>query len=353
MSHVPSGFRLVPLGLALLGAAAASASALHEQSASGPPASYFDNSGREDVLSGGVRRISITTPKGTFSVWTRRTGNNPKLKVLLLHGGPGTTHEIFEGFDTWFPAAGIEYYNYDQLGSFYSDQPDEPDLWEVPRFVDEVEQVRKALGLDRSNFVLYGQSWGGMLAMEYALAHPEALKGLVISNMMSSIPAYNEYAKKVLMPAMDPKVLAEIQAIEARKGYDEPRYEELLLPNFYVQHFLRLPPERWPDGVVRALTHLNKKIYIPMQGPSEMGASGKFEKWDRSGDLKRITAPTLVIGAKYDTMDPKHMAWMATEIPRARYLECPNGSHLAQYDDQKVYMEGLLDFLRDLQAGNP
>ena len=152
--------------------------------------------------------------------------------MLLLHGGPAATHEYMEGFDSWLPGAGIEYYYYDQLGSAYSDQPDEPELWEIPRFVDEVEQVRKALGLDRSNFVLLGQSWGGILAMEYALAHPEALKAVVISNMMSSIPAYNEYAHKVLMPAMDPKALAEILEIEARKGYDEPRYEELLLRYF-------------------------------------------------------------------------------------------------------------------------
>src|SRR6476659_7264570 len=91
-------------------------------------ASYFDNSGRDDVLSGGVKMIPITTPKGTFKVWTKRVGNNPKIKVLLLHGGPGVTHEVYEVFDSHFPGAGIEYYYYDQLGSFFSDQPDEPSL---------------------------------------------------------------------------------------------------------------------------------------------------------------------------------------------------------------------------------
>ena len=115
--------------------------------------------------------------------------------MLLLHGGPGATHEYFEAFDSYLPAAGIEYYYYDQLGSFYSDQPDEPDLWELPRFVDEVEQVRQALGLDRDNFFLLGHSWGGVLAIEYALQYQQHLKGLIISNMMASIPAYNEYAK--------------------------------------------------------------------------------------------------------------------------------------------------------------
>ena len=177
---------------------------------------YLDYTGRSDRLSGGAAMIPITTPKGTFRVWTKRVGNNPSVKVLLLHGGPGATHEGFEAFDSYLPAAGIEYYYYDQLGSAYSDQPDDPDLWELDRFVDEVEQVRVALGLDRSNFFLFGQSWGGILAMEYALHHGDALKGLVISNMMSSCRAYNAYAENVLMPAMDQAALAEIKDFEAR-----------------------------------------------------------------------------------------------------------------------------------------
>lgn len=120
---------------------------------------YLDYTARDDVLSGGVNLISIDTPKGTFRVWTKRIGNNPTTKVLLLHGGPGGTHEYLEAFDSYFPAAGIEYYYYDQLGSFYSDQTDEPDLRDLPRFVEEVEQVRQALGLDAKNFYLYGQSF--------------------------------------------------------------------------------------------------------------------------------------------------------------------------------------------------
>jgi proline iminopeptidase len=312
---------------------------------------YFDSAGRDDVLSGGARRIPITTPLGTFSVWTKRVGNHPSLKVLLLHGGPGATHEYFEAFDSYFPGAGIEYYYYDQLGSAYSDQPDDPDLWEIPRFVDEVEQVRRALGLGRDDLVLLGHSWGGILAIEYALAHQEHLKGLVISNMMSSIPQYNRYAHEVLMPAMDQTALREIRDLEARRAFDDPRYEELLMEHFYVDHVLRQPAPAWPDPVLRSFGKLNKAIYVPMQGPSEMGASGKLENWDRGADLSRISVPTLVIGAGHDTMDPAHMEWMATQIPRSRYLLCPQGSHMAMYDDQEVYFAGLIRFLDDLDAG--
>ena len=312
---------------------------------------YFDNTGRGDVLGGGVRMIPINTPKGEFHVWTKRVGNNPTVKVLLLHGGPGFTHEYLEAFDSYLPGAGVEYYYYDQLGSAYSDQPDEADLWEIPRFVDEVEQVRKALGLDGTNLYLFGHSWGGILAIEYALKYPRNIRGLIISDMMSSIPAYNEYAKKVLMPEMDPKALAEIQALEDAGKTDDPRYMELLMPSHYEKHILRLPADQWPDPVMRALKHLNPMVYVPMQGPSEFRASGKLVRWDRTADLEKITLPTLVIGARYDTMDPQFMEMMSKKLKKGRYLYCANGSHLAMYDDQKTYMDGIIAFLKDVDAG--
>ena len=104
--------------------------------------------------------IPIRTPGGTFRVWTERFGNNPMTKVLLLHGGPGATHEVFESFESYLPQEGIEFIYYDQLGSAFSDQPTDSTLWTLPRFVEEVEQVRVALGLNKDNFYLFGQSWG-------------------------------------------------------------------------------------------------------------------------------------------------------------------------------------------------
>ena len=295
--------------------------------------------------------IPIETAKGSFRVWTKRVGNNPATRLLLLHGGPGATHEYFEACDSYLPEAGIEYYYYDQLGSAYSDQPEDEELWTIPRFVEEVEQVRRALGLDGDNFYLLGHSWGGVLAIEYALLHQDHLKGLVISNMMASIPAYNAYAQTVLMPAMDQTALAEIKRFEADKDYENPRYMELLIEHHYVHHVLRMPVDQWPDPVNRAFNRLNKAIYIPLQGPSELGASGKLEHWDRTADLAKITVPTLTIGAQYDTMDPEHMRWMAGQVQRGRYLACPGGSHMAMYDSQAAYFDGLISFIRDREEG--
>jgi proline iminopeptidase len=314
------------------------------------PSDYFDNKGRDDVLSGGVKMITIDTPAGPFKVWTKRTGNNPAIKVLFVHGGPGGTHEAFEAADSFFPGAGIEYYYYDALGSYYSDQPDDPSLWTVERFVDEIEQVRIALGLDKSNFFLLGQSGGGLFGMEYALKYQKNLKGLIIANMMSSAPVYGAYARDVLMKEIEPEALAEIMALEEAKDYQNPRYEELLLQHHYVNHVLRMPPEEWPDPVLRTFRHLNFDIYLKMQGPSELGISGDLVDWDVSDRIHEITVPTLVTVAKYDTMDPEHMRWMVTEMPNARALDLPEGSHLAIYDDQQRFFDGVIKFLRDVDA---
>jgi proline iminopeptidase len=312
---------------------------------------YLDYRDRDDVLSGGARRIPVATPAGRYRVWVKRTGNNRALRVLLLHGGPGSTHEYLEACDSYLPEAGVEYYYYDQLGSGFSDQPAEPSLWDLDRFVDEVEQVRRELGLDRDSFVLYGHSWGGILAIEYALRYQQHLRGLVISNMVSSVPAYNAYAEQVLMPAMDRAALAEIKALEAAGDTEHPRYMELLYEQHYVQHVLRMPPGEWPDPVQRGFAHINPAIYVPMQGPSELGISpgAKLARWDRTGQLASITVPALVIGARYDTMDPAYMQMMASRLPAGRYLYCPQGSHLAMYDDQRTYFTGLTEFLHDVE----
>ena len=315
---------------------------------------YLNFSNRDDQFTGGIKMIPISTPKGDFKVWTKRVGNNPRIKVLLLHGGPGGTHESFECFDGYLPYEGIEYIYYDQLGSYYSDQPSDTSLWTAERFVEEVEQVRVALNLDKDNFFLLGQSWGGILAMEYALKYQGNIKGLIISNMMSSCPEYNKYAQDVLGPQMDQAVLAEVMELESRNDFGNPRYMELLMSHYYPEHMLRMPVEEWPEQVNRAFKHMNMEVYVYMQGYSEFGITGDatLKYWDRSGDLSKITVPTLVIGGTFDTMDPKHMEWMSGEVGNGRFLFCPKGSHLSQYDDQKTYFEGLLKFIKDVDSGN-
>jgi len=297
----------------------------------------------------GVKLIPIKTSKGTFNVWTKRFGNNPKIKILLLHGGPAMTHEYTECFETFFQREGFEFYEYDQLGSYYSDQPNDTTLWKTERFVEEVEQVRKAIGADQSNFYIIGNSWGGILGMEYALKYQKNMKALLVSNMVASAPEYGKYAQEVLAKQMDPKILAEIRAIESKKDFANPRYMELLIPNFYHEHICRLT--NWPDALNRSFKHANNAIYTQMQGPSEFGISGLLANWDIKNRLKEIAIPTLMIGAKYDTMDPKAMEEQSKMVQHGEYLYCPNGSHLAMWDDQKTYMNGVISFIKKVNQG--
>jgi proline iminopeptidase len=241
---------------------------------------------------------------GKYRVWTKKVGSG-KIKVLTLHGGPGATHEYFECFEDFLPPAGIEFYYYDQLGSAYSDQPDDKSLWTIDRFRGEVEQVRQALGLE--NFYLYGQSWGGMLAIEYALAYQKHLKGLVISSMKA------------------------------------------MFEQVYTRHLCRLDP--WPDPVARTFKHLAAPVYNTMQGPNEFVVTGTFKDWDRWKDLPEIRVPTLLMGARYDEMNPEDIRKMGRLIPRSRVVICENGSHLAMWDDQEAYFRGLIGFLKDVEAG--
>ena len=313
---------------------------------------YFDYSNSDDQVTGGIRMIPVETEKGTFNVYTKRMGNNPKMRILLLHGGPGGTHEEFGNFDGYLPNEEIEYIYYDQLDSYYSDKPNDSTLWTTEHFVEEVEQVRKALNLNKDNFYLLGQSWGGILALEYALKYQDNLKGLIISNMMASAPEYTQYAYEVLGPQMDPEALKEIMELEAHMDFDNPRYSELLMKHYYTEHILRIPLEKWPKSVNLLFEHLNPDIYIFMQGHSEFGMTGNatLKDWDVTDRLKEIKVPTLMLGGTHDTMDPKHMEWMAAEVQLGRSV-ITNGSHLSQFDDPETYFSGLIKFIKDVDAG--
>jgi len=301
------------------------------------------------VQNGNIKWVEIESFGKKFKVWTKRFGNNPKTKILLLNGGPGGTHEYFVCFENFLPKDGVEFIYYDQLGCGYSDNPNDTAYWDLDRFVEEVEQVRKALNLDKNNFYLLGHSWGGILAMQYTLKYQDNMKALIISNMMSSCPDYGKYADEVLAKQFDKPVLDSIRAMEARNDFSNPQYMGLLQPHFYEKHILRMPSANWPDPVVRSFAKMNQSLYVTMQGPSEFGISGRLTNWDVKAQLPKITIPTLVIGAQYDTMDPEHMKWMSTQVKNGIFLLCPNGGHMAMYDDQEIYFNGLLDFVKRVE----
>jgi proline iminopeptidase len=290
-----------------------------------------------DIRTAGIRMLPVVNRK--YKVWTKKIGSGP-IKVLTLHGGPGFSHEYLEALESFLPQAGIEMYYYDQLGCSNSDQPDDPSLWNLPRYVEEVEEVRQGLGLER--FVLYGHSWGGILAIEYALKYQQNLRGLVISNMAAGIEAFLKsisWWKLQLQPA----TRARLQELEAKQDYDSPDYERIMMEEVYPRMICRIKP--WPNSVDRAFRHANEKIYVQMQGKSEFLVTGNLKDWERWDRLHEIKVKTLTIGAQYDEMDPADMKKMAALMPNASYGFCPDGSHLCMWDDQVVYFRHLLGFL--------
>jgi proline iminopeptidase len=277
---------------------------------------------------------------GGHRVWTKKLGN-AAIKVLLLHGGPGADHSYFECFEDFLPQNGIEFYYYDQLDSTNSDKPGDPKLWTIERFRDEVEAVRSGLNLDQ--FYLFGHSWGGMLAIEYALAYQQHLKGLVLSNTTAAVLSPVKHVAE-LRAALPEDARAILDKYEKAGQFDAPEYQKIMMEQVYTRHLCRLKP--WPEPVERALRNINAKLYTYMFGPNEWVVTGTVKDWNRWADLPRIHTRTLLMGAKYDELPGEDMRKMAASMPSARAWISEKGSHFTMWDDQVSYFRELLGFLK-------
>ncbi|WP_343617066.1 proline iminopeptidase-family hydrolase [Novosphingobium sp.] len=286
--------------------------------------------------------VQWVTLSNGHRVWTQKLGKGPK-KVLLLHGGPGFSHDYMDCFSDFLPQAGYEMYFYDQLGCGKSDRPEDTSLWTLPRYLEEVEEVRQALGLDR--FILVGHSWGGILGIEYALKYGAHLEGFVLSSMTASFADFAAYTE-TLKGTLPPAIRDQLATLEKAGKADSDEYGSILQRELYTRYICRLSP--WPSGLQHSFDVANGTIYNQMQGPNEFVITGNLKGWDRWSDLPRITTPTLVMGARYDEMNPKSIEREANLIPHAQLFMSENGSHLAMWDDQKNYFHALLAFLHGL-----
>ncbi|MBL0248714.1 MAG: proline iminopeptidase-family hydrolase [Sphingobacteriales bacterium] len=291
-----------------------------------------------EIKTGGSKMIQVD---GKYNVWTKKVGDG-KIKVLLLHGGPGFTHDYFECFEDFLPKEGIEFYYYDQLGVGNSDIPTDTSLWNIPRYVEEVEQVRKGLGLD--NFYLLGHSWGGMLAMEYLQKYQSHVKAAVLSNMTAGMKSYTSYTEQLKQKLFTQQELKTYDSLDKLKLYDSPQYQDLLMNKLYTQVAYRKPVEEWAEPLMRAFKKANHTIYIHMQGVDEFHVTGNFKDWEMWDRLSNIKVPTLVIGGMKDEMNPDDIKKEGQLILNSRTYLCPNGSHMSMYDDQQNYFKILLHF---------
>ena len=217
-----------------------------------------DSSYAAKVRALGVKMITVD---GKYRVWTQRVGKG-KIKLLLLHGGPANTHEYFENFPEYLAKESVEIYFYDQLGSCHSDQPKDTTIWRIGRFVEKVEQVRRALKL--RHFYLLGHSWGGLLALEYAARYPKHLRGLIVSNMGYSAPIFSKYRFGLYAGIIRQQRYGRPAAPDSLLGDNKmmPLLAKPVQDEFFHQHMLRLPRE--PGPYARNLAHINRQDRAPI-----------------------------------------------------------------------------------------
>jgi proline iminopeptidase len=274
---------------------------------------------------------------GPGRVWYEEAGSGPR-SLLLLHGGPGGSCDYLEAFMD-LAADGYRVVRYDQLGSYLSDKPDDPSLWNPARFAREVEIVRRALDLGRID--LLGQSWGSFLALEYALTFPGALRSLTLYSGAAST-AECVAGMDNLRRQLPAETQATLARYEATKEYEHPDYKAAMAI-LYHMYCCRLDP--WPAWLEASFARVQMPVYGTMWGPNEFTCTGTLIDWDRTGRLGEIRAPTLITCGRHDEVVPGCSETMHRGIPGSELVIFERSSHLAHLEEPAHYFAVLRDFL--------
>lgn len=293
---------------------------------------------------------TIITLDNGYHLWTRTVGHGD-IKLLCLHGGPGGTHEYWENFGDELADLGVQVSMYDQLGSFYSDQPDYSDPQIAAKyltydyFLEEVEEVRQKLGLD--NFYLIGQSWGGLLVQMYAVKYGQHLKGAIISSMVDEIDEYVTNVNQCRLQTLGADKVHYMQKIEQENNLDDPTYQSYvdILNAEYVDR-------KQPEAIRHLVSTMAIDVYNVFQGDNEFVITGKLKDWHFRQHLHEIKVPTLLTFGEHETMPLATAKIMQQEIPHARLETTPNGGHHHMIDNAPVYFAHLKKFIRDVEEGN-
>ena len=259
--------------------------------------------------------------------------------VFCLNGGPGLACDYLREAHSCLADRGYRVVAFDQLGTGASDRPTDPSLWTIGRYVAETEAVRRALGLGRVH--LLGHSWGGWLGIDYALAHPEALKTVILADTNADMPHLISELER-LRAALGPETVAMMQAHEAEGSIDHPEYLAAITILDH-RHVCRLA--EWPAPVKRSVEGWNKAPYLAMQGPNEFLFTGNLKEWNRVPDLHRITVPVLIVVGRHDELTPACALRMKLHLPDAELAVLPNSSHMPFYEEPEAYYPVLLGFL--------
>ena len=277
-----------------------------------------------------------TIPIDGYNIWYRQIGNGG-VPLLLLHGGPGAGHDYLEPLEAL--ATDRTVILYDQLGCGKSDQPDDPSLWTIDRFVAEVAAVRRALGLDHVH--LFGSSWGGWLAIEYMLTHPTGITSLTLASTSASIQQFVAEAER-LKAALPQDTRRVMERYEQAQDWHHPDYEAAVML-FYQRHLCRLDP--WPDCLQRSSHNLDDNaVYASLNGPNEFIVTGALKDWDRTDRLGEITVPTLITVGRFDEIPPACAETLHRGIPGSQLRMFEHSAHVAHIEEPEAYRTTLADF---------
>jgi proline iminopeptidase len=279
-------------------------------------------------------------------VWYDIAGDGSGTPLLTLHGGPGISHENLETLAPLGDERPVVFY--DQLGGGKADRPDNPSLWSVERFVREVQQVRDALQLEEVHIL--GQSWGTMLAVDYALTGARGIRSLVLANPSLSVTRWACDAD-TLIAALPDKERAVIEKHRAAETYDDPEFQAALAL-FYSRHLYRR--DTWPKDLPSPAAGMNRAVYTAMWGPTDFVATGATRDYDRTPDLHRLTMPVLFITGRHDTATPETTAFYQSLVPGAELVVFEESSHTPHLEETEAFLAAVRPFLRraDLGAGN-
>ena len=286
-----------------------------------------------------LRRVSVDG----YEVVTYSYGSGDNV-LFLLNGGPGLPCDYLRDPHIFLAEEGYRIVAFDQLGCGKSDRPDDPSLWSITRYVEEVETVRKALALEKIN--LLGQSWGGWLSIEYALTYPDAIQSLVLANTCGDLPHLTTELNR-MRDALGSETVAMMFHHESMETIDHPEYQAAITILNY-RHVCRL--KEWPSSLLASVNDWNMGPYGTMQGPNEFLYIGNLKDWNRISEMARLKMPTLIITGTHDEIGPACALRMHNALPNSKVVVFPNSSHVPFYEEPEDYFAALRSFLSAQRA---
>jgi len=292
---------------------------------------------QSNKLKPGEGYINVTGGK----VWYKVVGSGDKPPLVLLHGGPGVPSYYLNPLAALSDDRPVIFI--DQLGCGRSDRITDTTLMTIPAYVKELKEIHDALGL--KDYYIFGHSWGTIYAVEYYFAHPEGIKGLMLSGPALDIPRWAKDADTLIATLPD-SIQKAIRTNEKNGTYDSPGYQQAV-DYYYKLYLARKQP--WSADIDSAFAEIGANVYMHMDGPSEFTLSGNLKDYDATGKLGNIKVPTLFIGGEYDEARPESVRYFASLVPGAQVAILPDAGHLSMQDNPEANNKAVRDFLHSIE----